>query len=158
MRLVAQSNESWRYHLDQKEADILLGLVRQFPFTEMGPVQISRTGKSPKNSEREKLLAESLAEHRKELKKLAVNLLGGNKWRKSGKDRWLTLDSGSREVLLQILNDIRVGSWHAVGEPEVTEILSTGKDPAHRHLMDLAAYFEMGLLESEDSPEDAYPL
>ena len=72
MRLVAQSNERWQYHLNQNEADVLAGLVKKFPFTEISAAQISRTGRESKTTEREKLLDESLAEHRKELKKLGA--------------------------------------------------------------------------------------
>lgn len=149
MRLVRQSGGHWQYHLNQNEADILLGLVKKFPFTGMGPVQASKTDSDPKAAEREKLLAESLAEHRKELKKLAQNLLGEDKWKKSGEDRFLTLNSESREVLLQVLNDIRVGCWRALGEPEELDA-PTRKGSGLRYLMELAGHFEMSLLEPEE--------
>lgn len=149
MKLVWQSNERWQYHLNHNEADILLGLVKKFPFTGMGPVQASKTDRDPKAAEREKLLAESLAEHRRELKKLALNLLGEDKWKKSGEDRFLTLNSESREVLLQVLNDIRVGCWHALGEPEDLDV-PTKKGFGLRYLMELAGHFEMSLLGAEE--------
>jgi len=149
MRLVRQSSEHWQYHLNQSEADILLGLVKKFPFTGMGPAQASKTDDCPKAVEREKLLAESLAEHRKELKKLALSLLRDDQWKKVGEDRLLTLNSESREVLLQVLNDIRVGCWRALGEPEELDV-PTKKGLGFRYLMELAGYFEMSLLEPEE--------
>lgn len=151
MRLASQSGENWQYQLNQQEAEILLGLVRQFPFFAMGPVQISKTDEQAKAAEREKLLAESLAQHRAELKGLAVNLLGEDKWRKSGAGRLLTLNSEAREILLQILNDIRVGCWRGLGEPDPLEQPITSREQlAQRQLMDLAGYFEMNLLAPED--------
>jgi hypothetical protein len=150
MKLTLQSGESWQYQLNQPEADILLGLMKKFPFTELGPVQFSKTDADPKTAERKKLLAESLAQHREELKGLAVNLLGADKWQKSDSGRLLTLNTEGREILLQILNDIRIGCWHALGEPEPLEQpAASGQQFAHRQLMDLAGYFEMNLLEPE---------
>jgi hypothetical protein len=152
MRLVRQLKGSWQYRLNQSEADILLGLVKRFPFTEMHPAKISRSDPSPQAFEREKLLLESLAEHRKKLQQQAASLLGGEKWKQAGKDHWLTLDAASREMLLQLLNDIRIGCWHAVGAPETLD-LPTLHDSAnnlgYRQLMELAGYFEMSLLEPE---------
>lgn len=152
MKLVAQSHESWQYHLNHREADILVGLVEKFPFTAPAPARISKTLEERKTKEREKLLNESLAEHRKELTKLAGTLLGNDQWKKSKTGRLLTLNPHSREVLLQILNDIRIGCWHALGMPEVLELdhaPASTKELGYRNLMDLAGYFEMSLLEPE---------
>jgi hypothetical protein len=152
MKLVKQSKGSWQYHLNQNEADILRGLVKKFPFTEMIRVKISGTDKTPEAAEREHLLNESLAEHRKELKKIAGNLLTADKFKPAEKGCLLTLNSESREILLQILNDIRVGCWRAVGEPEVLESQAPNcsmQELAYRNLMDLAGYFEQGLLAPE---------
>ena len=152
MRLVSQSNEGWEYQLNRTEADILAGLVKQFPVAGLAAAQISKAGKEPETAEREKMLNESLAEHRKELTKLAVNLLAEEKWKRSEKGHLLTLDSHSREILLQILNDIRVGCWRALGEPEMLDAAPprrSTKAATLRHLMDLAGYFEMNLLEPE---------
>ena len=151
MRLASQSGDNWRYQLNHQEAELLLGLVRQFPCAGMDPVQLSKTDEHPQAAEREKLLAESLAQHRQELKALAVKLLGEDKWRQSGTGRLLTLNSEAREILLQILNDIRVGCWRALGEPEPLEQPITSRQQlAHRQLMELAGYFEMKLLEPEE--------
>jgi hypothetical protein len=93
-------------------------LLKKFPFTKIDPVKISKTDKHPKAREREKLLNESLAEHRKELKKLALDLIRPDKFKRMEKGWLMTLSSENRETMLQILNDIRVGSWRALGEPE----------------------------------------
>ena len=150
MRLVRQSDEIWQYHLNQNEVDILNSLVKKFPLTENGPVKISKGDTDAKATEREHLLAESLREHRKELKKLALKLLGPDRWVKAGNGHVLTLRSDSREVLLQLLNDIRVGCWQALGEPDPLDKPVTSKtELGYRHLMDLAGYFETSLLGPE---------
>lgn len=151
MRLIKQTDETWQYHLFQNEADILKGLIKKFPFTETGPVQITREKKDAAAVEREKLLAESLVEHRNELKKLAAELLEAGRWKRAEKGQTLTLSAHAREILLQILNDIRVGCWHTLGEPDPLETATTSKaELALRNLMELSGYFEMGLLNSEE--------
>ncbi len=154
MKLVHSSPAAWQYEFNPNEADLLLGLVRKFPFTEMERAGISRTDPEAKAVEREKLLNESLAEHRKRLQRLALNLLAEEKWKNSEESRVLTLDPEARETLLQILNDIRIGCWHALGAPENLDALpdrTSLKDFACRHLMEIAGHFEMGLLEPEDA-------
>ena len=81
MKLVRQTRDGWKYHLNQREGDCLRSLLNQFPITAQIPAQISRTDADPKSIEREKLLNESLAEHRKELKKQATNLLAPGKFK-----------------------------------------------------------------------------
>ena len=109
MKLVKQSEGTWQYALNQNEFDLLGRLLKQFPYTESVPAKISKTDKDSKSVEREKLLNESMAEHRKELKRQAVNLLTGNKLKKSERRHLLKLTAEDREIMLQILNDIRVG-------------------------------------------------
>jgi len=61
----------------------------------------------------------------------------------------MTVSLEEREKLLQILNDIRVGCWRALGEPEDlhTNVAQTStKDLAYQNLMDLAGYFEHSLI------------
>jgi len=151
MRLIKQTDETWQYHLHQNEADILKGLIKQFPFTESAPAEITKEEEDPKAEERKKLLVESLAEHRKELKKLAAELLEAKRWKRAERGQTLTLTAHLREILLQILNDIRVGCWHALGEPDPLETPTTSKaELALRNLMELAGYFETALLNSEE--------
>ena len=149
MKLVKQRGETWQYELNQVEADLLKQLLKNLPFTGNVPVKISKADADPKSIEREKLLNESLAEHRKELKKQANNLIVAGKLNSGEKGHLLALSAEEREILLQILNDIIVGCWQALGEPETME-LHTPRDSkpaqAYQRLMDLAGYFEHHLV------------
>jgi len=152
MNLTGQSGEGWHYQLRQNEANILKGLIQQFPFTAPAPARSSKSAADPAAVERDKLLNESLAEHRQELKKIALTLLREELWQPGKTGPVLTLDAAGREILLQLLNDIRLGAWHALGEPEGLDpepLVPTMQAFAWRNLMDLAGYFEMQLLEPE---------
>ena len=152
MKLVRLTQDGWQYQLDPPEANCLRSLLLQFPITANTTAKISRTDNDPQTVDREKLLNESLAEHRKELKKIARSLAGAGQFKVRDKDWQLCINSEEREILLQILNDIRVGSWRALGEPENLEVQTphpTDKKQVFYHIMNLAGYFEHKLLGLE---------
>jgi hypothetical protein len=148
-----------QFFLQPSELQLLHSLLKQFPFTDSHPAGISRTETNPQMAEREKLLKESLAEHRKDLKKSARRLLAMEKLRPWKKGHLWTVTPEEREIFLQIMNDIRVGCWYALGQPG-------GLDPdpgaklgpqefAWRSLMHMAGYFEHYLILADDP--DASP-
>jgi hypothetical protein len=150
MRLARQTRQLLNYQFNQPEGDCLKSMLSQFPVTANIHAKISKTDADPKSIEREKLLNESLAEHRRELKKQAANLMGAGKLKRGENGYLLTLNPEEREFLLQILNDIRMGCWHVLGEPEELEPEGppqTEKEMVFYSLMNLAGYFEASLLQ-----------
>jgi hypothetical protein len=148
MRLLTQSKGGWRYQLGRAEALALHSLIKLFPITAAAAVRITRTDTDPKTAEREKLLNESLAEHREELRRKAEHLLGDDRLKIRREGYVLSLGLDDREILLQILNDIRVESWRALGQPEDLALPTnpSESEQAHHSLMSLAGYFECELL------------
>jgi hypothetical protein len=116
MKLAKQTGKGFQYSLSPREAHSLRLLVRQFPIAAWAPVKISKS--DPEAVERENLLNESLAAHRKKLKRQAKVLVQPAKFKTSGSYQLYRISREKREVMLQILNDIRVESWRALGEPE----------------------------------------
>lgn len=153
MKLVRQNKHGEKYQLNQQEADCLRSLLQQFPITANVPAQISKTDANPETVEREKLLNESLAEHRKELKERATNLLAAKRLKEVEKGYLLRLNPEEHEILLQILNDIRVGSWRVLGEPEDLDQKpppQSERELFFYNLMNVAGYFEAALLHAVD--------
>ena len=146
MKLVKQSGESRQYELNANEANLLKILLKKFPFTGNDSAKISKSDTGPKSAERERLLNEYLAEHRKALKKQAKHLASPDKLKQGKKSHWLTLSAEEREVLLQILNDIRVGCWQALVAPGT---LDSDQARATDYLMNLTGYFEHYLTGQE---------
>jgi len=152
MRLARQTKNGWRYQLNEEEAICLRSLLDQFPITPNATVKMSRTDGSPQAATREKLLNESLAEHRKELQKQADSLMAADNLKPQDEGWLLCLNSEKREILLQILNDIRIGSWRALGELEDLESetpYSTERERMLYNLMHAAGFFEHELLNLE---------
>ena len=156
MKLVKHNSTGWKYELEQKEGMFLRVLVAEFPLLAATAVKINRTGGDTKSAERERLLNESLAQHRQDLKRQARKLLAARL--KPGKAGWrLSVNVDEREVLLQLLNDIRVESWHVLGEPENLDTLPPHPSEANlrqHHLMHLAGYFEWKLLNLEEGERE----
>jgi len=156
MKRVRQTPAGWQFQLLQNEVNYLRLLVGMFPFGEPPPVNISNADQSPEAAERESLLGESLAEHRKQLKQFARKFIAGQKWEQHENGLLLTLDAESRETLLQILNDVRVACWHALGEPEslgfpdASQLQSMTQEMGWRCALEMAGYFECALLEPEE--------
>lgn len=157
MKLARRTKSGWQYLLEEKEVLLLKSLLENFPFAGPGPATISRTDQHPAARERETLLNESLAEHRRELRKLAGHLAGPEQFQRQGRGQVLKISFDEREALLQILNDIRVGCWHALGQPETLEPPPdplSAPDQANYSLMNIAGYFEYHLLVAADRQRD----
>ena len=151
MKLAKQSGDGFQYHLSAEEAHCLRLLVGQFPLAAFSPATISKTDSAA--VEREKLLNESLAARRKELKRKAGHLVSEGKFKNVEGGQLFHLDGEGREILLQVLNDIRVESWRLLGEPENLEIniLDLPEDKlSHYQFMHLAGYFEYHFLNLEE--------
>lgn len=153
MKLLKQG-EHWEFALEEQEFHYLVMLVEAFPISGIAPAKISTTTNDAAMQEREKLLNECLAEHRKELRTKAQELIGPAKWQHTKEGSILRISAEEREVLLGILNDIRVECWRLLGEPEELE-----REPSDMsleqlkcyHFMHLAGYFQHHLL---GAPED----
>jgi hypothetical protein len=146
MRLLTHSKSGWRYQLSRVEAQALRSLIKLFPTTAHVAVRITQTDTDPKAAEREKLLNESLAEHREELRRKAQHLMSGDRLRLQH-DRYV----------LQILNDIRVESWRALGQPDDLDppVNPSQDEQVHHNRMSLAGYFECNFLNLEEGREAA---
>ena len=156
MKVLERGPDGWRYELDQREALYLRALLHKFPVTANHATKITKTDTDPKAAERESLLNASLAEHREKLKAQARGLVAADKLTAEANHWQLRLDPEEREMLLQILNDIRVGSWHSLGGPENLSSLGaapTENELPYRALMEMAGYFEFKLLDIDEAGE-----
>lgn len=104
--------------LDTEEQEILLETLKLYPLVPATHQRLSQAteAQSPEN---QRLLEESLAEQRAENKRqLEALIQTPERWKQVGKRWQLRLAAGEVEWLLQVFNDIRVGSWLRLGEPD----------------------------------------
>jgi len=151
MRQLQPRDNRLIYRLETREAEHFRQLLGHFPFTPPVCASVSRTDSRDEVCEREQLLNESLAEHRLQLRQLARELSGPEHLMEL-KSCWrLSVTPEQREFLLQVMNDIRVGCWEALGQPEPLPVMRPGLDAreyALISLMHLAGAFEHHLLEA----------
>ena len=101
----------------------------------------------PDSSQR--LLEESLAEQRAENKRQIQAFLTDERRFEPAETGWrFSLSAAELEWLLQVLNDVRVGSWIQLGSPDEkleTKLLNDKTAP-HFWAMEMAGHFQMGML------------
>ena len=156
MKLVQGDKEKLVFQLSSRERKLLLDVLSRYPVV---PAANKRHRVSPAESESaetQRLLDESLESHRRENRKQIEALLHqSGRFKEIAAGYQLTLSLSETEWLLQVLNDVRVGSWIHLGSPDVDagdKIPLDSKNTAHLWLMETAGYFEMVLLEALGAP------
>jgi hypothetical protein len=143
------------FHLDKHEKELFVVLLRQYPVIPPAHHRLSKSNE-PANAPNQKLLDDALAEQRKENKKL-VDAFLADPQRFSETETFcrLKLAPGETEWLLQVLNDIRVGSWILAGSPgELPRPDFTDLTTPEVWTMELAGAFQMSLLKKTDQSSE----
>ena len=90
-----------------------------------------------------------MTEHRAEKKKQMQALLADKRHlARTDTGTQLSLSPAEAEAVLQVLNDVRVGSWVLLGSPENLDADFTEKTAPHLVAMQMAGYFEAQFLEA----------
>jgi hypothetical protein len=148
MKLLRSDKRGFVFHLGEREKHVLLQTLQLYPLVPASHHRLARSGDSPEDEERQRLLDEALAEHRRENRRqLQAMLNETHRFQKTESGFQLHLTAAQIEWLLQVLNDIRVGSWLALGEPDQGEEPEPNKHNAHCLLaLEVCGLFESGLL------------
>jgi hypothetical protein len=110
--------EGFVFQLAAREKDLLFEMLQHYPLVPVGHQRLTRAA-AAQSDENQRLLEESLAEHRAANRRQVEALLKTpERFVKRSRGLLLTLATAEVECLLQVLNDIRVGSWLALGEPD----------------------------------------
>jgi len=143
---ILRAEDKYVFQLFRREKQLLIALLKLYPCI-TSVQQLSQSAALPEASQR--LLEEALSEQRAENKRQVQALLKDpNRLQPTDTGCRLKLSPGELEWLLQILNDIRVGSWVQLGSPEQKMELALLNDKTAPHLwaMEMAGYFQMELL------------
>jgi hypothetical protein len=149
VKLIRRSETKLIFHLGQREGSLLLQILKRYPRIPPAHQPLSKSGLLPNQQESQKLLDEALAEQRADSKKqLQALLADGRHFQKLDVGFRLSLSPAEAEWLLQVLNDIRVGSWIILGSPEGRLEGLNAKTAADFWAMEMAGAFESVLLEA----------
>ncbi len=148
MKLVKATGSQLVFELDQREKRSLPQILKLYPCVPPAHHVLSKSGRLPDREGNQQLLDEALAEQRAENKKQVQALLADpRRFRLTETGARLSLSPAEVEWLMQVLNDLRVGSWVALGLPDEKPLEVNADNAAHFLAMEMAGYFQMRLLE-----------
>jgi hypothetical protein len=149
VKLIRSSNGKLLFHLSKREKVLLIEVLKLYPRIPSGHQRLSRSLKIPDQDANQGLLNEALAEQRAECKKrLRAFLADPHRFEEDQAGSRLSLSGSEPEWMLQVLNDIRVGSWISLGSPEPPleiKLLSVKTAPDF-WAMEMAGHFQMHLI------------
>ena len=149
MKLIRATKSRLLFHLDHWEERLWLHVLHLYPCVPPAHQRLSKAGRLPDHEANQRLLDEALAEQRAENKKqLQALLADGRKFAHTETGGRLSLSTAEVEWVLQVLNDVRVGSWVRLGSPEEKAVELNEKTTPHSRAMEMAGYFQMQLLEA----------
>jgi hypothetical protein len=150
VRLLRLENDRYVFRLGKGEMELLALVLGLYPVIPAGHQAISKS--SPiANKSNQRLLDEALAEQRTENKKLVASFLADTKrFHETETSARLTMTAGEVEWLLQVLNDVHVGSWILLGSPgdDSLDLIPTEKNARLIGAVELARWFQSDLLSA----------
>ncbi len=149
MKLVRVTKAKLVFDLGQREEQMLHRLLKLYPCVPAAHHVLSKAGRVPDAAANQQLLDEALAEQRVQNKKqLQALLADSGRLEHTDSGARLSLSPAEAEWFIQVLNDIRVGSWILLGSPDGKPMELTPAKAPHFVAMERAGYFQMQLLEA----------
>jgi hypothetical protein len=152
MKFIRARREQLVFEMSRQEKGLLFEILQLYPLVSPAQYRLSKTARAGRLNDHQQLLEESLAAQQEENRKNVRTLL-----RKRGRFQTapagllLKITRSETEWLLQVLNDVRVGSWIALGSPDTEageEIPMNEKTAPHIYSMEVAGAFEMVFLDA----------
>jgi len=151
MKLIRADKDQFRFEFSREEKD-MLQVLQLYPLVPASHHRLSKDRKIPNREENQRLLDESLQTQREENRQKVMALLNESKrFRECAAGYRVDFTRDEIEWLLQVLNDVRLGSWLALGSPDEHPEFKPGMDHqtlSHIVTMEVAAFFEMCLLHA----------
>jgi len=151
VKLIRVTKGNFLFQLGKREKLLLTQILRLYPRIPPATFRLSKSGKLPDGEANQRLLDESLAEQRAENRKtLQAFLTDPHRFTDTESGSRLSLSPSELEWLLQILNDVRVGSWIILGSPDqgIEFKLLNEKNAADFWAMEMSGQFQMRFLEA----------
>lgn len=146
MKLIKTAKDQYQFQLSPREKDLFLQVLELYPQVPAGYQSLSKTVACEDPNQR--LLDDALQETRSQSKKQLQTVLTDPKKLSQTEAGWrLTLSGAEVDWVLQVLNDVRVGSWVRLGSPETPLQTLTAENAPHYWALEMAGYFQGRFLE-----------
>lgn len=153
MKLVEHSGDQFVFEFQHREYQVFQAVLEMYPVLNPDYHQITREPTDDQRlAESQELLREAMAAQREENRKRVAAFLGENNWEQHGARMRVKMTGDEIEWILQVLNDIRVGSWVILGKPdhekgEMPEV-TLDKMP-YAGALEVCGYFQMAFLQTK---------
>ncbi len=152
MKLVRKEKDDFVFDIGKREKRLLLEVLKLYPLIPTAYHGVNQTAGATRTAENQKLLEESLAERKRENKRQLLALLNDEqRFKETDRGCHFTLSASQMEWLLQVVNDIRVGSWIILGQPDEKKgkpVELKNENVRYYAAMEFCDYFQMTLLDA----------
>jgi hypothetical protein len=151
MKLLNRGENEFEFEFELVEKGLLFHLLGQYPLVPADYRRLSRGGKkAPTLAENQQMLDEAMqAQREANRQEVAALLQNAGRFTDAGQASRAWFQRSELEWLLQVLNDVRIGNWLALGSPKWEPGQRPEVDQASLHnlmLMELSGTFEMFIL------------
>ncbi len=159
MRLVRARRGEYLFQMTGREKGLFLEVLRHFPLIPPTHHKLSRGSPAQEQAENERLLLQAMAAAKQEQKSRVGRLVSSrDRFVAQGSNWRITFTREEMEWLLQVLNDVRVGSWLRLGCPDPDqgrEPRVTAANAPFLFVLELSGHFQVLLLEALERSPDA---
>jgi hypothetical protein len=152
VKLIRTKRGEFVFEISLSEKRLLFDVLKLYPLISATHHRLTKSARSAQHDENQRLLEESLTAQREENRKNVRAMLDEpGRFQAAASGFQLTLSGPEIEWLLQVLNDVRIGSWIALGSPDPEQgkkIVFNEKVLPHYRMMELAGAFEMVFLDA----------
>lgn len=151
MKLIRADQDKFEFQIPSAEKELLFHILGLYPLVPPTHHRLSK-GQIPDHEADQQLLEESLAAQRRQNRKQIDAMLKEPGRFVAGKHGCrVSFTRAEIEWLLQVCNDVRMGSWIALGSPDLQaehQLRFSKASAPHMIAMDVAGFFEMSLLNA----------
>ena len=152
MKLIRTRREQLVFEIGRREKRLLFEILQLYPLVSPAQYRLSKTAPADQFQDHQRLLEESLIMQRVENRKNVQALINKpGRFQNTPKGFLMKVTRPESEWLLQVLNDVRVGSWVALGSPDTEageEIPLNAKTAPRFRSMEIAGAFETVFLDA----------
>lgn len=150
MKFLRQDGTAFELEFAPEERQLLLHLLGCYPLVPAAYHRMTKDRKLARRLENQQMLDEALkAQRERNQEEIRALINRPERFKEQAGACRVRFDRGELECLLQVLNDVRIGNWIALGSPGYEAAKTPPKDrESVRNLMfmELAGAFEMFLL------------
>lgn len=151
MRLIEQDDNQFTFELSDQQKLLFERILKDYPIAQNSHHSISKSSETVELPDQQQLLEEALAENRAEMKRKVGNFLRDPRRFEETEQGWrVSILARQVDWLLQVLNEIRISSWHRLNCPEHEDLELLREDPESFLRMKLCGQFQTVLLWALD--------